>query len=270
MESYWEDITPERAAEYLKGNAAGRSINRNAVEMYARDMAAGRWQQTHQGIALDEDDVLIDGQHRMHAVIRSRTAVRIWVTKGVPRQSFGAVDIGRGRTMADYFTIAGQKHATQLAAVTRKVCLWEAGLPWQRKITPTREELAKTLAEHPEIGEAAVFAHGWPARRTLAPAMAGFCWWLFSRLDRDDTTYFLESLRTGSNLEPGDPIYVLRERLIGDRHTPNRAGYAAGYQRQEITLALAILAWNHYRKRNKISKLQLPSTLSDESFPRPI
>lgn len=270
MESYWEDITPDRAAEYLRGNAAGRSVNKNAVEMYARDMAAGRWQSTHQGIALDEDGTLVDGQHRMHAIRKSSTTVRMWVTRGVPPGSFGAFDLGRGRTMADHLTIDGYKHTTQLAALARKVALWEAGMPWQRKITPTHDECTSTLAAHPELTEAAVFAHGWPSRRTLAPAMAGFCWWLFTRIDRDDAEHFMESLRTGSNLDPGDPVLALRERLVGDRHSRDRAGYATGYQRQEVTLALAILAWNHYRKRNKISKLQLPSSLSDESFPRPV
>jgi hypothetical protein len=269
MESYWEDISPERAAEYLRGNAAGRSVNKNAVEMYARDMAAGNWQLTHQGIALDENGILIDGQHRMQAIRRANVTVRMYVTKGAPRETFGVIDIGRGRSMADRFHIDGRKHATQLAAVTRKATMWNAGMPWQRKIVPTRDEIAKTFDEHPDLDEAAQFAHAWPARRTLAPAMAGFSWWLFSRIDRDDATYFMEALRTGSNLERGDPILALRDRLTSDRHSHNRADYASGYQRQEISLALTIIAWNHYRKRNKISKLQLPSSLSDESFPRP-
>lgn len=273
MESYWEDVTPEKAAEYLRGNAAGRSLNPNAVNMYARDMAAGRWQLTHQGLAFDEDGVLFDGQHRVNAVVRAGVTVRFWVTRGASRETFGAIDIGRGRSMADRFHIAGhEKDATQLAAVARKVTLWDAGHPWSRRLTPTREEIAQAFDAHPEIADAARFAHTWPGRRTLAPALAGFCWWLFSAVDSDDATYFMEALRTGANLERGDPILALRERLLADRGTGStaRASYAAGYQRQEVMLAMTIIAWNHYRKRSKITKIQLPSSMDDESFPRPL
>jgi hypothetical protein len=273
MESYWEAITPAMAQEYMRENAAGRSLNKNAVSMYARDMAAGRWRLTHQGIALDENGVLIDGQHRMAAIMRAGVPVTIWVTKGVARESFGVFDIGRGRSMADRFSIEGiaeGKHATQLAAVTRRATLWVSGTPWTRKFTPTRDEVAETFKAHPELADAAAFAHRWPARRTLAPALAGFCWWLFSTVDKEDAEYFMQALRTGEKLEKGDPILALRERLLGERAGRERASYAAGYQRQEVVLALAIIAWNHFRKRSRITKLQLPSSMSDESFPQPI
>jgi hypothetical protein len=73
MESYWEDITPAMAQAYLSRNAAGRSLNQNDVSRYARDMAADRWRETHQGIALTDDGwlVVVDGQHRMAAIIRA-------------------------------------------------------------------------------------------------------------------------------------------------------------------------------------------------------
>jgi hypothetical protein len=273
MESYWEDITPARAAEYLKGNAAGRSLNQSAVDMYARDMAAGRWRLTHQGIALDQNGVMIDGQHRMAAIVRSGVIVKFWVTRDVEQDAFGSIDTGRGRSMADRFHIAGHsKHATQLAAVCRKATLWQAGYPWSRKYHPTRDEIAKTLEDHPNLANAAQYAHAWPGRRTLAPALAGFCWWLFSSIDQDDAVYFMDALRSGESLEKGDPILALRERLLSDRGTAtaSRASYAVGFQRQEVHLALTIIAWNHYRKRNRISKMQLPSTMNDETFPQPI
>lgn len=39
------------------------------VSQYARDMRAGKWKCTHQGILLGKDDVVVDGQHRLLAVI---------------------------------------------------------------------------------------------------------------------------------------------------------------------------------------------------------
>lgn len=273
MESYWEDITPAMAQEHLSRNAANRSLSQKSVDMYARDMAAGDWKSTHQGIAFDENGGLCDGQHRMAAVIRAGVTVRFWVTRGVSRSSFGVLDIGRTRSMADRLSIDDTfdgKHATQLAAVARLAVLWLAGHPWTRQFTPTRDEMFKAIESHPEMADAARFAHGWPGRRTLTPALAGFCWWLLGSVDADDAAYFMEALRTGEKLESGDAILALRERLLAGRDTRNRVGYATGYQRQEVNLALTIIAWNHYRKRNRISKLQLPSSMSDESFPQPV
>lgn len=271
MESYWEDITPEKAAEYLRGNAARRSVSQSVVSGYARDMAAGHWLPTHQGIAFDEQDVLIDGQHRMTAVVRSGKTIRFWVTRGVGRENFGVLDTGRVRTLANLFEIEGQgKDATQLAAVGRRVTLWLAGEPWNKKFIPTRSEVAKTVEEHPELVEAAKFAHGWPPRRTIAPAVAGFCWWLFGTIDSDEANYFMDHLRTGEALETGDPILTLRERLFHDRTLPQRTSRTLLNRPTEIQTALTIMAWNHYRRRNKLQRLQLPNPMSNEVFPRPI
>jgi hypothetical protein len=49
MESYWEDITPEKAAEYLSRNAAKRHLKRTKIAQYARDMSSGGWHPSHQG-----------------------------------------------------------------------------------------------------------------------------------------------------------------------------------------------------------------------------
>lgn len=270
MENYWEDVTPEKAQEYLSRNASGRPITSSTVSMYARDMTAGCWHVTHQGIAFDEDGYLIDGQHRLSAVVLSGKTVRYLVTRGLSRDVFPSLDLVDPRTSADWFHSVGEKHASQLAAVARRAFFWKAGRPWSKRPSPSHAEIAKTYAEHPRLAEAASFARGWPARRTLAPALAGFCWWLFSDCDEGEAAYFMESLRTGENLQEGSPILALRERLAADRARGDRARYARGYQRQEISQLLAIDAWNHYRKRHKLTKLQLPSEVSDESFPRPI
>lgn len=266
MESYWEDITPEKAAAYLNGNAAGRSLNQNAVNDYARDMAARRWRLTHQGIALDDNGVMFDGQHRMAAIIRANVTVRIWVTRGADPASFGVVDSGRTRSMADRFYIGGHhKHSTQLAAVARRAALWQMGKPWSRTASPTREEIAKIVEDQPSLIEAAKFAHAWPGRRTIPPALAGFCWYLFHNIDADAAEHFMAHLRDGDGLERGDPILTLREKLGA-----NREHVRTAWMRPEINLAYVIVAWNYYRKHEKRLRLIIPSVLTDEDFPEPI
>jgi hypothetical protein len=74
----------------------------------------------------------------------------------------------------------------------------------------------------------------------------------------------MERLRIGDHLERNDAIYVLRERL--QKEARERGKTSSG----QLTAALVILAWNHYRNRTSISKIQLPSVLSNSTYPRPI
>lgn len=106
MNTRLETITPQIAAKYLSRNSPNnRRIKRAHVEMLARDMANGEFRTTHQGIAFDENGELIDGQHRLHAVMMSNTSVKMLVTRGCERNVLMAVDRGAARTIHDAMTI---------------------------------------------------------------------------------------------------------------------------------------------------------------------
>ena len=70
MHSELLTITPNEASKYLANNPANRKINESVVRAMAEDMKAGRWMQTHQGIAISKTGRLLDGQHRLSAVIK--------------------------------------------------------------------------------------------------------------------------------------------------------------------------------------------------------
>lgn len=62
-------MTPQLAAQMLAKNTGNREIRQATVKSYAADMQAGQWRTTHQAIAVDETGRLVDGQHRLNAVI---------------------------------------------------------------------------------------------------------------------------------------------------------------------------------------------------------
>jgi hypothetical protein len=66
-------VTLEIAAQWLDRNPQNRRIVQSRVSFYAAQMQAGSWKLTHQGIAFDEYGNLVDGQHRLYAVILSGT-----------------------------------------------------------------------------------------------------------------------------------------------------------------------------------------------------
>jgi hypothetical protein len=70
-------------------------------------MTDDNWQLTHMGIAFDRDGVLIDGQHRLWAVVMSGKSVEMHVWRNLSQESLLAIDNGRTRTMADILKLAG-------------------------------------------------------------------------------------------------------------------------------------------------------------------
>ena len=103
-------ITPEMAKAFLERNMKNnRRVNHDTVKRYARIMKGGGWNLTHQGIAFDENGELIDGQHRLQAIIIANVPVTMMVTYGVPHTDGEAftIDAGRKRTVQNIMQISG-------------------------------------------------------------------------------------------------------------------------------------------------------------------
>lgn len=112
LRSQWMDVTPEMAKRWLENNFRNRPLDQETVTAYARDMTIGNWAPTHQGIAFNDRDELIDGQHRLHAIVTSGNTIRMMVTFGLPSTIEGkemttmdCVDRGRTRSVADQLRI---------------------------------------------------------------------------------------------------------------------------------------------------------------------
>lgn len=110
MNSSTITITPELAREYLAKNIdKNRPIRKAVVHAYAEQMKRGEWKITPQGISFDQKGRLIDGQHRLMAVIESGAKVPMYVTTGVPVDRMLMIDCGTKRTAADILSIANPK-----------------------------------------------------------------------------------------------------------------------------------------------------------------
>jgi len=125
LSSQWIDITPEMAARWLHNNFNNRPVKEDVVKAYARDMIAGIWQPTHQGIVFNDRDQLIDGQHRLMAIVKAARTVRMMVTFGLPSKIEGremttmdCVDRGATRSVADQLKIEhGLPNGNQVAQI---------------------------------------------------------------------------------------------------------------------------------------------------------
>jgi len=96
-----ETITPEVAIKYLDSYKGNRPIKQSHVNNLAAQMSAGLWKSTHQGIAFNGGNELVDGHHRMWAVILSDTPIKTMVTRGLAEDDVAFLDLGAARDMAD-------------------------------------------------------------------------------------------------------------------------------------------------------------------------
>lgn len=96
-------VTPEIAAQFLLNNKSNRAMRRTHVARLADDIREGRWQLTHQGIAVSADGELLDGQHRLQAIIEAGVPVPMAVATGIAADSAMGlmVDVGAVRSAAD-------------------------------------------------------------------------------------------------------------------------------------------------------------------------
>jgi hypothetical protein len=98
-------VTPTIATKWLGKNNNNRRLRDAAVGKLSDDMTNGRWKLTHQGIAFNCDGTLLDGQHRLAAIIQSNTSQWMSVTVGLPRESVSAIDDNLRRSVGDSLQI---------------------------------------------------------------------------------------------------------------------------------------------------------------------
>lgn len=117
MQFTTETITPEKAMRYLQTNTKNRPVSKVFVRSYAETMRKGRWMLNGVPIVFDNDGRLIDGQHRLHAVIEAGIPVEFSVARGASPDAFTTYDCGRHRNLGQLIAIQGAKNYTQIASI---------------------------------------------------------------------------------------------------------------------------------------------------------
>lgn len=93
------DVTPEMAKRWLERNTENRNVNHARVKAIARDIKDGHWDCTHQGIAIASDGTLVDGQHRLMAIVQANKTVRVPVAMNAPKSTH--IDSGAIRSLTN-------------------------------------------------------------------------------------------------------------------------------------------------------------------------
>jgi hypothetical protein len=213
-----QTITPARATEWLEANTSNRPLSRAVVRSFAEAMRRGEWQVTHQGIAFDTTGVLVDGQHRLAAIIEADRPVELTVFTDVAEGSFDVLDIGKRRTAADVLAIEGEKNSIMLAAMVRIVWLYRnrPDLNWTGGAAAvSNHQVVHTLNEHPKLREFLGLGEQIAAATGMIKSAAGAASYLVEQATRrTDLTAWYEGIIDGAGLRKADPRLQLRRVMF--------------------------------------------------------
>lgn len=202
------DVTPQLAAEWLTLNRHNRPLREKVAQTYAADMAAGDWRWTGETVKFADDGTLIDGQHRLRAVVIADATVPMLVVTGLAPEAQQDVDRGVPRKFADVLKLRGENNAITLAAIVRRVHQWEAG--FRRNLdtgatATTVAQMLRTLDARPELREISVEANRIAQNTDLPASVVGLCMWVFDALDPEDSRHFFARLTDGTGHSKGEP-----------------------------------------------------------------
>lgn len=192
-------VTPAQASEWIANMAPlQRPPSNSHVRKLAADMKAGRWKMTHQAIAIDQNGRLIDGQHRLLAVVEAGVVVPMMVAFGVPPGSFDHVDMGMSRRVTDILRLRGYGEISSThIAVVRQMKTGHIATGGKDR-TLTTGEIELLLVKHREAIDFVISRAPTSSRGRLPSTVLGAVAlaWNYEK-DKDRLARFLEVMGDG-------------------------------------------------------------------------
>lgn len=218
-----QTITPEDAAVLLQANTNNRSVNRRRVDIYTNEILRDEWKFTGDSIKLAKDPKtgqvrLIDGQHRLLAIVAANKALTLVVATGLDESVFSVIDRGKVRSHMDILGMGGVKNANTVSAVVRPLIVLGAKMsPWGKAMElVTSEDIMHFAKTNEELVQ-------WACNRSFKMrehlSGSGTAWAIFMYLLADKhgakcAEDFTDSLMSGVGFTAGDPRAALRNWVV--------------------------------------------------------
>tara|TARA_B100000242_G_scaffold43620_1_gene25990 strand:- start:3 stop:905 length:903 start_codon:yes stop_codon:yes gene_type:complete len=276
-----QTITVDLAEKWLsESNRGNRNLSEKRVNRYMRDMLAGNWKNAGDPIRFSDTGRLLDGQHRLWALIEADDKRLALEKKGLRKKSppitFKAIiigglsdnsqlvmDQGLNRSKGNQLTLLGHKHAAVLASASTALFKMQRGPNGMtaRTNAPSNSEMLATLKAHPGLIEAVNQYYRFRASAGFRAGAGAFCavFYCMRRHDLHKANKFVEGYLNGAGLPPKHPALALRERISKLRMAKARIS------QRDMALAL-VMGWKAHCKGKKIVRLRVPQEFPAE-FP---
>jgi hypothetical protein len=259
-------LTPTIAKQYLESNVNNRNVKNRLVTQYANDMINGRWKiDTGETIKISKSGTILDGQHRLLAVIKANLPVYFHIVTDLEESVFDVLDTGSKRNASDVFKIKGAKMDNTLPSIISFYNMLHHGRKYNRdkKGDSTNSALLEQYLKDEQFWyKLGLRTMSWydAFAKILPPSfIGGFYAYLIDK-NEIKAYEFMNQLCTGINIQ-NDTIYMLRNKLMQDKMSIRKMDV-------NVRVALVIKTWNSYIKNQNIKILKFDHIR--EEFPEAI
>jgi hypothetical protein len=250
-----EVIGPEEAKAILDNhNDQNRTLTKNTVDKYAREMTRGEWAFIGDPIRFDRGGELLDGQHRLAAVVKSGCPQTFVIVRNLEPETQRYMDSGRKRSAADQLKIDGVRNPRECAMIAAMVMHWQGhDLPHMNISYSAAEVVEFAEANSNAIEAAAAHALALYRATRAAKGTSGAVYYMAAEAAGATlASEFFQLLTSGAGLANGSPVLVLRNKLIYWASTTGRAPEPGE------RLYYFVRTWNGWRSGEELERLQLP------------
>lgn len=258
-------ITPRLASDWLDKMGKNRRVSQGLVDKYAADMAEGRWLANGQTIVMGKSGLILDGQHRLLAIVKANMTVPMIVVSGVDDEAFKTIDTGRSRTVSDVLHVMGYPSNVLLAAVARQWLIYtESGEFVVTASDLTSQRVIDAAVANADEFEVAIKAAS-ATYKALKGSQAVWCvlWMTLGDIDPLDRDLFFDGLARGAELATNSPVFALRRYFLEQQAARGKRTQI----RPNMQGALIIKAWNKFRNHEPTV---LMTWRANEAFPQPM
>lgn len=257
MRTSVQRITPDMARVMLGSNTNNRQLRRHRILQYAQQMTRGQWQATGESIKFAKDGTLLDGQHRLEAIVESGIPIEMLVVQDLDLSTFKVIDSGLSRRPADALKMMGVANGSQKAAMIRSYIAAHAGIDIDNTHHMTQLITRTDITDFASVNEELIDAAMNAARKVNAtcrgsrPAWGALYMLISNKHGQHEAELFFHSLAEGVGMSEGDPRLAVRNWAMRNNNKTRRGEHLAAFVR----------GWNAYKSNEQIHILRLPKTI---------
>jgi hypothetical protein len=195
-------VTPKVAAAWLERNLGNRPLVERHVEDLVWEMKNGKFQTTPQGLIFNTCEELVDGQHRLTAIVRSGISIEMRVTFNFEGTYDSPIDTGlRLRRAHDILHIPHREVA---------ICNSLLALEHTARMRGSASKIAEVRAQH--RGGIEWVTQTFPCRRGITSSLMAAHAFAYPAAPRD-VGRFAEQFLSHTGSSPNEPAVALHRFL---------------------------------------------------------
>lgn len=269
-------VTPDQAIAWLENTKFNnRKVSEIVVKKIENDIRNNRWKFDGSPLRFDQEGSLVDGQHRLWAVVRAQRSVLCLVVRNLEEHALNVIDTGKSRTFGDILHFNGYVNSNALASAARLSIMWRQCngdlrefATFKGKMTCSSTEVVEETENNKALVDSLQYLVSFKfTKKFMGLGAAALCHFLFARIDKLQADEFFYLLEKGTDLPDGNAALALRNSLTLRDHIVSRTVKSSRH-RNSYLIAIIIKAWNAFREERFVKRLTYGE--DREAYPRPI